>query len=189
MQHATSSSNIRPPGRGGPGEVRLIEVGSQAAGSIAEGRFGAPPGDQLGPPSTVSATETQRQKPRPGHKMGSAACEACRSTPPMPLRQHGCTPGHTRWQWSPVRYARSLVSQSHSYSHSRLGWRRCRWRWRLLNPRGYTGNYSKMYAQPYVAPICRQLTGVAPQPLSLLAPHHPLVLVITPQATANPTPS
>lgn len=31
MQHATSSSNIRPPGRCGPGEVRLIEVGSQAA--------------------------------------------------------------------------------------------------------------------------------------------------------------
>lgn len=187
MQHATSSSsNIRPTGRCGPGEVRLNEVGSQA-GSTVEGRFGAPPGDQLGPPSTVSATETQRQSQRRGHKMGSAACEACRSTPPMPLRQHGCTPGHTRWQWSPVRYARSLVSQSHSYSHCRLGWRRCRWRWRLLNPRGYTGNYSKMYAQPYVAPICRQLTGAAPQTLSLLVPHHPLVLVITPQATANPT--
>lgn len=124
-----------------------------------EGRFGAPPGDQLGPPSTVSATQRQ------SHKMGSAACEACRSTAPMPLRQHGCTPGHTRWQWNPVRYARSRVS----HSHSCLGWRRCRWRWRLLNPRGYTANYSKMYAQPYVAPICRQLTGVAPQ-LTLLSP-------------------
>lgn len=189
MQHTTSSSsNIRPPGRCGPGEVRLIEVGSQAAQwRVDLGRHQA---TNLGHLQRCQRQRHRdRETERPGHKMGSAACEACRSTPPMPLRQHGCTPGHTRWQWSPVRYARSLVSQSHSYSHSRLGWRRCRWRWRLLNPRGYTGNYSKMYAQPYVAPICRQLTGVAPQPLSLLAPHHPLVLVIMPQATANRTPS
>lgn len=85
MQHATSSRNIRPPGRCGPGEVRLIEVGSQAAGSIVEGRFGAPPGDQLGPPSTVSATETQRQRDRdwatkwaPPHARHVAVHHRCR---------------------------------------------------------------------------------------------------------------
>lgn len=112
MQHATTTS--RPPGRCGPGEVSLIEVGRQP-GSIVEGRFGAPPGDQLGPPSTVSETQS--------HKMGSAACEACRSRAAMPLRQHGCTPGHTRWQWNPVRYAdaRSLVSHSHSHIAASAG--------------------------------------------------------------------
>lgn len=78
MQHATTTS--RPPGRCGPGEVSLIEVGRQA-GSIVEGRFGAPPGDQLGPPSTVSETQRQRQRATkwaPPHARHVAVERRCR---------------------------------------------------------------------------------------------------------------
>lgn len=61
--------------------------------------------------------------------MGYAACEACRSRPlllpllllPLVLRQHGCTPGHIRWQWiAPLALSMALAITQPPWLHWKL---------------------------------------------------------------------